>query len=295
MSFLTTSDMSEKRKSKGVDIMEDRIEMMTKQIGRMAKENEDLISSLKLADADITHYRMKYEELNGVIQTAPLLGGARGGVAARIGARKKSEMEAARREEEDAKLAKDPVAANPIFHSIDGVGGAWTDANNTVTEFWTYPANNQAGPQHSPFQVGENIQFVDLSTGAAIASAGGAGEIVIDTIETGNAAAPTKYTFTATGVATTINPAGALKFGVVSEQMSRVGNQQKIERQLQTISKMNQHFKEKNEEYRKTLNEFKQGLLKISMDLSENNDVNGCNQLVNLGLFNIIDELTHLN
>ena len=79
------------------------------------------------------------------------------------------------------------------------------------------------------------------------------------------------------------------------EQHKLHQEQQKIERQLQTISKMNQHFKEKNEEYRKTLNEFKQGLLKIAMDLSENNDVNGCNQLVNLGLFNIIDELTHLN
>ena len=106
---------------------------------------------------------------------------------------------------------------NPIFHSIDGAGSQWTDANNGVQEVWTWPANNQTDPKHSCFSIGENVQFVNLDTGVAIAGSGGAGSLVITSIENGNAAAPIKYGLgNATGIDTTMNPAGALKFGVVS-------------------------------------------------------------------------------
>ena len=107
------------------------------------------------------------------------------------------------------------AALNPIFHSRDGAGSQWTDANNVQTEFYTWPANNQSDVKHSPFSVGENVEFVNMSTGDAIESQGGAGVIVIDSIEVGTAAAPIKYTFADTGVDTTM--AGGLhRFAVVS-------------------------------------------------------------------------------
>ena len=104
---------------------------------------------------------------------------------------------------------------NPIFHSRDGLGSQWTDVNNAQTTFYTYPFNNQFNTQHSPFSVGEEVEFVDLDTGNTIGAAGGAGNITITSIEAGTAAAPIRYNFAATGVAATM-AGDAQKFGVFS-------------------------------------------------------------------------------
>jgi len=68
-----------------------------------------------------------------------------------------------------------------------------------------------------------------------------------------------------------------------------------IQQQKETMSVMNKHYKEKNDAGIKTLNSYKQKLIEVSMKLNENNDINGCNQLINMGLFEIINELNHLD
>ena len=101
---------------------------------------------------------------------------------------------------------------NPQFHSVDGAGTVWGAADNAITEFYTWPANNQSNPQHSPFQVGEKLKFLNLDTGLNVLSDS---EILITGIAVGTADAPVKYTFAATGVATAVD--GAIhKFAVVS-------------------------------------------------------------------------------
>ena len=106
-------------------------------------------------------------------------------------------------------------ALNPIFHSTDGAAGDWTAIDNAVTSFYTFPTNNQQNPQHSPFQVGESVQFLDLTDDTGNPGAGGAGEIVITGIETGTVIAPVKYNFVATGV-TNVMAAAVRRYAVVS-------------------------------------------------------------------------------
>ena len=106
-------------------------------------------------------------------------------------------------------------ALNPIFHSTDGINADWGNADNAVTSFYTFPTNNQTDPQHSPFQVGESIQFLDLTTDNENDPSGGAGEIIITSIETGEVIAPVKYNFLATGVTNTMGGA-VRRYAVVS-------------------------------------------------------------------------------
>ena len=112
---------------------------------------------------------------------------------------------------------------NPQFHSVDGAGTAWndTEADGAITEFYTWPANNQSNPQHSPFQVGETVQFLDLRDNTSIVAQNNTGVVgpdvlvTITGIEVGTAAAPVKYTFAATGVSVTM-AGGSHNYAVVS-------------------------------------------------------------------------------
>jgi len=67
-----------------------------------------------------------------------------------------------------------------------------------------------------------------------------------------------------------------------------------IKKEKETITKMNKFYKDKHDKQKTELTDYKQQLLDIAMDLSGNNDVNGCNQLINMGLFDIINKLNHI-
>ena len=68
---------------------------------------------------------------------------------------------------------------------VDGIG-------RSLTEFLTGPFNSQNDPQHSPFQVGEQVGFLQLSTGT---TEEGTTPIIITTIENGgDPKHPIKYT-----------------------------------------------------------------------------------------------------
>jgi hypothetical protein len=67
---------------------------------------------------------------------------------------------------------------------VDGIG-------RSITEFLTGPFNSQNDPQHSPFQVGEQVGFLQLSTGT---TEEGTAPIIITSIENGGSTThPIKY------------------------------------------------------------------------------------------------------
>ena len=82
------------------------------------------------------------------------------------------------------------VALNPMYGSLDGT--LKITNGDPIEEFFTLKANNQFDVQHSPFQVGEIIELVDLATGV---KANYTNELKIATIESGTAGQPIKYTF----------------------------------------------------------------------------------------------------
>ena len=87
------------------------------------------------------------------------------------------------------------TAFGPTFHGINVGGDQWTDAA-TSTEFFTQKWNSQIDPQHSPFQVGEQLIVKELATGTQINFDP---PLIITGIETGGSAtAPIKYTCNAT-------------------------------------------------------------------------------------------------
>ncbi len=67
-----------------------------------------------------------------------------------------------------------------------------------------------------------------------------------------------------------------------------------VKKEKETITEMNKFYKDKHNKRKTELTDYKQQLLDIAMELSENNDVNGCNQLINMGLFDIINKLNHI-
>ena len=83
------------------------------------------------------------------------------------------------------------VALNPMFASSDGASADFADTD-VITELYTLKLNNQQDPQHSPFQVDEEVELVNLATGV---KAPYDNKLVIATIEQGTGTEPTKYTF----------------------------------------------------------------------------------------------------
>lgn len=83
------------------------------------------------------------------------------------------------------------VALNPMFGSADGAGA---NIGNTdqIANFNTLKANNQFDVQHSVFQVDEEIELVNITTGV---KAPYDNSLVIGSIEAGTAAEPIKYNF----------------------------------------------------------------------------------------------------
>lgn len=76
---------------------------------------------------------------------------------------------------------------------VGGIGGA-------LTSFLTGKFNSQNDPQHSPFQVGEQVGFLQLSTGTTDE---GSNPIIITSIENGGSAShPIKYNVSGTSLAT---------------------------------------------------------------------------------------------
>lgn len=100
------------------------------------------------------------------------------------------------------------VALNPMFGSANGAGADIADTD-VIVNFNTLKANNQTNPQHSPFQVGETIELVNLATGV---KAPYDNNLVIATIEAGTGTEPTKYTF-AQPVGTEPTATGAIGHG----------------------------------------------------------------------------------
>ena len=99
------------------------------------------------------------------------------------------------------------IAQCPTFHSLDGAGAGWSAGSNQVA-FYTQNFNSQFDPDHSPFQVGSRVGFVDLNTGVenVMTDAAGLGTgCEITGIEAGTGVAKIKYTCTACSPASTLN------------------------------------------------------------------------------------------
>ncbi len=83
------------------------------------------------------------------------------------------------------------VALNPMYGSADGAGANIANTS-PIQELFTLKANNQWDVQHSPFQVGEEVELVNLATGV---KANYTNKLIISGIEAGPATEPIKYTF----------------------------------------------------------------------------------------------------
>ena len=68
-----------------------------------------------------------------------------------------------------------------------------------------------------------------------------------------------------------------------------------ILQEKRSIQTMNRYYKDNYESRKAILDVYKQALLKVAMDLSENNDVGQSNQLINTELFSIINDLHTLD
>jgi len=97
-------------------------------------------------------------------------------------------------------------ALGPVFGSVAGDGADGLANGTTIGSFHTLKANNQSDPQHSPFQVGEEIVLRSLADGTEVNFDSPA---IIATIESGTADEPIKYTFTDN----TLDPSGAVAVG----------------------------------------------------------------------------------
>ena len=86
-------------------------------------------------------------------------------------------------------------ALNPVFYGVDAIAGKWASGAGE-TEFFTGRWNSQNDPQHSPFQVGEELGCHSLKTGADITFTPALKITGID--DGGNPNYPIKYTCAST-------------------------------------------------------------------------------------------------